>query len=146
MTIEIKYLMKPGAEDLAPARAHEHDAAYDLRAAADAVLVPGTPVLVATGLFMELPPGTEAQVRPRSGLALKHGISVLNSPGTIDAGYRGEVSVILYNTGHKPYPVKRGERIAQMVVQQLPDVRLVAAPDLTVSDRGAGGFGSTGTS
>ena len=93
---------------------------------------------------MELPVGYEAQVRPRSGLALKHGITVLNTPGTIDAGYRGEVGVILINAGPADFTVARGDRIAQMVVQKLADVELVAAEQLSDTSRGAGGFGSTG--
>ena len=93
---------------------------------------------------MELPVGYEAQVRPRSGLALKHGITVLNTPGTIDAGYRGEVGVILINAGENDFTIARGDRIAQMVIQQLSDVQLVAAEQLSDTSRGAGGFGSTG--
>ena len=91
------------------------------------------------------PVGFEAQVRPRSGLALKHGITVLNTPGTIDAGYRGEVGVILYNTSPRDFPVKRGDRVAQLVIQQLPDIELLPVEALADSRRGAGGFGSSGT-
>ena len=98
-----------------------------------------------TGLFIELPEGFEAQVRPRSGLALKRCVTVLNTPGTIDAGYRGEVCVILINHGNETFAISRGDRIAQMVIQELPKVKLVAAESLSDSDRGAGGFGSTGT-
>lgn len=96
--------------------------------------------------MLELPTGFEAQIRPRSGLAAKHAITVLNAPGTIDAGYRGEIRVILLNAGTQDFAVTRGDRIAQMVIQTLPDVRLVlAADDLSQTDRGDGGFGSTGT-
>lgn len=142
--IRVLFRMHPGSEDLAPTKAHADDAAFDLRAREEAELPPGTPKLVPTGLFLELPSGTEAQVRPRSGLALKHALSVLNSPGTIDAGYRGEVSVILLNAGRQPYAIKRGDRIAQLVVTRLPEVEMVAVESLAASTRGAGGFGSTG--
>jgi dUTP pyrophosphatase len=110
-------------------------------------LAPGERKLVPTGLVFELPPGWEAQVRPRSGLALKHGLTVLNSPGTIDCDYRGEVQVLLINHGANPFSVARGERIAQLVVQPAPQVaiRHVSIEHLTRTTRGAGGFGSTGT-
>ena len=136
--------MDNGCEDLFPRKAHEDDAAFDLRSRVDAVIPSGKITLVPTGVFMELPVGYEAQVRPRSGLALKHGITVLNTPGTIDAGYRGEVGVILINAGPADFTVARGDRIAQMVVQKLADVELVAAEQLSDTSRGAGGFGSTG--
>jgi dUTP pyrophosphatase len=100
--------------------------------------------LVKTGLFMELPAGYEAQIRPRSGLALKHAVTLLNTPGTIDAGYRGEVCVILFNAGENVFPVHRGDRIAQMVIAALPDVVLTPVVELNETDRNAGGFGSTG--
>ncbi|MFV0297871.1 MAG: dUTP diphosphatase [Hyphomicrobiaceae bacterium] len=109
-------------------------------------LTPGGRALVPTGLVFELPPGFEAQVRPRSGLALKHGITVLNSPGTIDADYRGEVGVILINHGQEPYEVFRGERIAQIVLARVEQVTLVEAESVAGTERGSGGFGSTGTS
>ena len=144
MSLAIKIHMDNGCEDLFPRRAHEDDAAFDLRSRVDAVIPSGKITLVPTGVFMELPVGYEAQVRPRSGLALKHGITVLNTPGTIDAGYRGEVGVILINAGPADFTVARGDRIAQMVVQKLADVELVAAEQLSDTSRGAGGFGSTG--
>ena len=97
-----------------------------------------------TGLVMELEPGTEAQVRPRSGLALKHGITVLNSPGTIDSGYRGEVGVILANFGDEPFEIKKGDRIAQIVIAQAVQAEIVETSEVASSDRGDGGFGSTG--
>ncbi len=140
----VKVKMLEGTDDLRPAKAHHDDAAFDLRARVDMDLSPGEPHLVPTGVFMELPIGYEAQVRPRSGLALKHALTVLNSPGTIDAGYRGEVSVILLNAGKSPYSVKRGDRIAQMVISKLPDVDMVFTDSLAESKRGTGGFGSTG--
>jgi dUTP pyrophosphatase len=99
---------------------------------------------VPTGLAIALPPGHEAQVRPRSGLAAKHGVTVLNSPGTIDADYRGEIKVILINHGAAPFVVKRGERIAQMVIAPVVQAALVPVATLSPTDRGAGGFGSTG--
>ncbi len=144
MSLAIKIHMDNGCEDLFPRKAHEDDAAFDLRSRVDAVIPSGKITLVPTGVFMELPVGYEAQVRPRSGLALKHGITVLNTPGTIDAGYRGEVGVILINAGPADFTVARGDRIAQMVVQKLADVELVAAEQLSDTNRGAGGFGSTG--
>jgi len=101
-------------------------------------------VLVPTGLFIELPEGSEAQIRPRSGLAFKHGITVLNSPGTIDADYRGEVKVLLINLGSEPFIVTDGERIAQMVVAKHETVRWDEVQDLAETERGAGGFGHTG--
>ena len=142
--MKIRFRMMPDCKDLAPAKAHADDAAYDLHSRADMELPPMTSTLVPTGLFLELPVGYEAQIRPRSGLALKHNIMLTNSPGTVDAGYRGEVGIIMLNMGSEPFPVKRGDRIAQMVICKLPEVRLCAADDLSASDRGAGGFGSTG--
>ena len=136
--------MLAGCGDLIPKKAHEDDAAFDLRSRVDAVLAPGRSVLIPTGVFMELPAGYEAQVRPRSGLALKHDIMLTNSPGTVDAGYRGEVGVIMYNGGTGDFAVSRGDRIAQMVIAKLPEVELVTAEELSASDRGEGGFGSTG--
>lgn len=140
----IKFKMAPGCSDLAPAKAHPDDAAYDLKARADVELAVGRSTLVPTGLFLELPTGFEAQVRPRSGLALKHNLSLTNSPGTIDAGYRGEVGVIMFNPGPAAFQVRRGDRIAQMVIAELAAVELVPAEELSETGRGAGGFGSTG--
>ena len=144
MSIAIHIHMDNGCEDLFPRKAHEDDAAFDLRSRVDVVIPSGKIMLVPTGVFMELPIGYEAQVRPRSGLALKHGITVLNTPGTIDAGYRGEVGVILINAGPADFTISRGDRIAQMVVQELADVQLVAVEKLSETNRGTGGFGSTG--
>ena len=107
-------------------------------------LTPGQYALVPTGLAIALPAGHEAQVRPRSGLAAKHGVTVLNSPGTIDADYRGEIKVILINHGATPFVIKRGERIAQMVIAPMVQAALVPVAVLSSTDRGAGGFGSTG--
>lgn len=142
--ITVKFTMEEGCADLCPAKAHEDDAAYDLRSRVDITVPPGKVTLVPTGLHMELPAGYEAQVRPRSGLALKHSIGVLNSPGTIDAGYRGEVCSILFNFGEIPFAIHRGDRISQMVIAALPDVQMVNVETLSDTERGAGGFGSTG--
>ena len=120
----------------------------DLYAAIDApiTLAPGDKTMVATGLAIALPSGYEAQVRPRSGLAAKHGVTVLNSPGTIDADYRGEVKVILINHGKEPFVITRGERIAQMLVAPVTRAILEVVDNLPETVRGAGGFGSTGQS
>ena len=107
-------------------------------------LSPGKHAMIPTGLTIALPPGYEAQVRPRSGLAAKHGVTVLNSPGTIDADYRGEISVLLINHGTEPFTVRRGERIAQMVIAPVSRAELVLSSSLSTTDRGSGGFGSTG--
>ena len=132
-----------------PAHAEPDAAGLDLRAAVPegepVTLAPGAFALVPTGLQIALPPGTEGQVRPRSGLALRHGVTVLNSPGTVDSGYRGEIGVLLVNHGPEPFVVRRGERVAQLVVARYERVRLVKAEALPASARGAGGFGSTGT-
>lgn len=128
-----------------PAYAHPGDAGLDLCAAEAATVQPGEARLVRTGIVIALPPGTEGQVRPRSGLAVKHGITVLNTPGTIDEGYRGEVGVILINHGRAPFEVHAGMKIAQMVVQRVCRVQVEETAELSVTSRGTGGFGSTGT-
>ena len=136
------------AADLSlPAYATAGSAGLDLLAAvaAPVTLAPGERRLVPTGIAIALPPGTEAQVRPRSGLAVKHGVTVLNAPGTLDADYRGEVGVILINHGDEPFVIERGCRIAQMVVAPYARVTWTVSADLEASARGAGGFGSTGT-
>jgi dUTP pyrophosphatase len=107
-------------------------------------LMPGARILIPTGLFIELPEGHEAQVRPRSGLALKHGITVLNSPGTIDADYRGEIKVLLINHGQEAFEIQNGERIAQMIVAKYERVIWEISTELNTTERGAGGYGSTG--
>ena len=139
----------PHAESLAlPAYQSADAAGLDLLAAvpedAPMVLAPGKYALIPTGLTIALPPGYEAQVRPRSGLAAKHGVTVLNAPGTVDADYRGEISVILINHGDTAFPIRRGERIAQMVIASVTRAELVPAESLSATDRGSGGFGSTG--
>jgi dUTP pyrophosphatase len=128
-----------------PAYAHgpEEDAGMDLCAVEEATLEPGVAQLVPTGLAVEIPPGFEAQVRPRSGLALRHSITMPNAPGTIDPGYRGELRVILLNLGAEPYIIKAGDRIAQMIVARYEPVEWEEA-NLSESNRGAGGFGSSG--
>ncbi len=145
--IDLPVKRLPHAEGLTlPAYATADSAGLDLQAAIaePIVLQPGQRKLVPTGLAIALPPGFEAQVRPRSGLALKHGITVLNAPGTIDADYRGEIGVVLINHGDQAFTINRGERIAQMVVAAYSQVRWQAVEELTDTQRGAGGFGSTG--
>jgi dUTP diphosphatase len=131
-----------------PAYQSAHAAGLDLLAAvpesAPLVLAPGKHAMVPTGLAIALPEGFEAQIRPRSGLAAKHGVTVLNSPGTIDADYRGEIQVILINHGAEAFTIRRGERIAQMVIAPVVQAQLVPSANLASTDRGSGGFGSTG--
>ena len=146
-TVRVERL--PHAEGLPlPAYETPGSAGMDLRAAvadeAPVTLAPGARALIPTGLRIALEPGFEAQVRPRSGLALKHGITCLNSPGTIDSDYRGEVGVILINHGQEPFVIRRGERIAQMVIAQHEQARMFEVEALDETARGAGGFGSTG--
>jgi dUTP pyrophosphatase len=128
-----------------PAYATDGSSGMDIRAAEDKVLRPSETGLIATGFQLEIPPGYEAQVRPRSGLALKHGIGVLNSPGTIDADYRGEVKVILTNFGREDFVVRRGDRIAQLVVAPVVRATLLETDNLGDTGRGGGGFGHTGS-
>ncbi len=128
-----------------PSYAHPGDAGADLHSATDLTLAPGERALVPTGIAMALPEGYVGLVHPRSGLAARHGISIVNAPGTIDAGYRGEVSVCLVNTDRsEPFTVHRGDRIAQLVVQRCESATFVEAEELTSTGRGAGGYGSTG--
>ena len=128
-----------------PVYAHPGDAGLDLHACEDVALEPGVACLVSTGVAIELPEATEAQVRPRSGLALKHSVTVLNTPGTIDEGYRGEVGVVLINHGTTTFHVTSGMRIAQLVVQKRWTVDVVEVDGLTDTTRGTGGFGWTGS-
>lgn len=132
-------------EAVLPTYAHgpDEDAGMDLRSCVDLTIAPGTTVLVPTGLALEIPSGYEAQVRPRSGLALKHSITMPNAPGTIDPGYRGELGVILHNLGTQPFEIHRGDRIAQMIVARYERVEWEES-DLQDSTRGQGGFGSSG--
>lgn len=145
----LRILRLPHSEGLAlPAYETAGSAGMDLRAAvpedAPITLEPGARALVPTGLKIALEPGWEAQIRPRSGLALKHGISAPNTPGTIDSDYRGEVGVILINLGQEPFVIRRGERIAQMVIAAVAQATVVEVETLDDTTRGAGGFGSTG--
>ena len=147
--IQVDIRQLPHGEGLPlPAYQSAHAAGLDLLAAvrenAPLVLAPGKHAMVPTGLAIALPDGFEAQLRPRSGLAAKHGVTVLNSPGTIDADYRGEIQVILINHGAEPFTIKRGERIAQMVIAPVVQAALVDVDELSATDRGTGGFGSTG--
>lgn len=142
MRIRIQRL-HPNAQLPAYAHGPEEDAGLDLRSIESAVLEPGCPQLVRTGLAIELPPGAEAQIRPRSGLALRHGIILPNSPATIDPGYRGEIQVILLNLGKEPYRIQAGDRIAQMVVARYEPVEWEES-ELSETKRGSGGFGSSG--
>ena len=142
--MNVKVINRSGME--LPSYATPLSAGMDLRAAMEQsiTLAPLERALVPTGLFVELPEGYEMQIRPRSGLAAKHGITVLNSPGTIDADYRGEIKVILVNLSNTPFEIVPGERIAQAVVAQHAQVEWVETEQLESTDRGAGGFGSTG--
>ncbi|MBT8488025.1 MAG: dUTP diphosphatase [Gemmatimonadetes bacterium] len=147
MTDRVRFRRLPSNPDLPlPARATEHAAGYDIRSTEeDVTLEPGEIRLVSTGLVMELPEGMECQVRPRSGLALKHGITLPNSPGTIDPDYRGELRVIMQNTGPDAVTLTRGERIAQLVFARFEAPEIGEVEEVTATERGAGGFGSTGT-
>jgi len=128
-----------------PAYAQPGDAGVDLRSAVDVTLAPGERAMVPTGIAIALPDGHAAFVHPRSGLAIKHGLSMVNTPGTIDAGYRGEISVLLINHDRdEPISIKRGDRIAQLIVQKVEHAAFIEAEELPDSARGAGGFGSTG--
>ena len=141
MTVKV---LRSDPEAQLPAYAHPGDAGMDVRSIEELTLAPGARALVHTGLVLMLPPDAEAQVRPRSGLALKHGVTVPNTPGTIDAGYRGEVGVILVNLGTEPFTVEKGMKIAQIVVSPVAQAEIVEVASVDETDRGAGGFGSTG--
>jgi len=138
------YVRRLSPQATLPSYAHPGDAGLDLYSDVSVSIEPGESKLVGTGISIELPPNTEAQVRPRSGLALKHGISVLNTPGTIDHGYRGEVGVILINHGRGRFDVEPGMKIAQMVIAPFLTVSVEEAEELSSTARGQGGFGSTG--
>ncbi len=127
-----------------PTLAKPGDAAFDLYSAIDHVLLPGERVVVPTGLAMEIPDGYEGQVRPRSGLAMRNGVTTLNTPGTIDSGYRGEVRIILINHGNAEFHIERGMRVAQLAIRPVPQVEFHETDELAHSIRGTGGFGSTG--
>lgn len=141
---EVKYKFKEDVtynKSMKPATVGS--AGIDLRSNENLTISSEERVLIKTGLFIELPSGYEAQIRPRSGLAFKHGITVLNSPGTIDSDYRNEIAVILYNTGEK-FSIEKGDRIAQMVIQKVPEVTFVEVEELSETERGLNGCGSTG--
>ncbi|BFH63813.1 MULTISPECIES: dUTP diphosphatase [Paenibacillus] len=143
----VQILKLPGHDDVKlPEKMSSGASGYDLYAAVDeeVVLQPGERKLIPTGFALAMPEGLEAQIRPRSGLALKHGITSLNTPGTIDADYRGEVKVLLINLGQEPFVIARNERIAQMVFQEVPQIKLQEVDSLSETVRGAGGFGHTG--
>jgi dUTP pyrophosphatase len=143
--IEIKLFRLPHGEGLPlPCYASEDAVGLDVAAAEELTLQPGQRQAVATGFAIEIPRGYEVQVRPRSGLAMKHGITCLNTPGTIDSDYRGEVKVILVNLGQEPFDIRRGERIAQLVPAPVLRADFVEASELSDTQRGSGGFGSTG--
>ena len=145
--VEVRVRRLPEARDLPlPRRATAHAAGFDLRARVDAPLelAPGARALVPTGVAVELPEGYEGQVRPRSGLALRHGLTLLNSPGTVDSDYRGEIGAVMINLGSEPVTIERGDRVAQLVVQRVPAVDLREVPALAPSERGCAGFGYTG--
>ncbi|HEX8570593.1 MAG TPA: dUTP diphosphatase [Caulobacteraceae bacterium] len=149
MTTELRVRRLPHFEGLdLPAYQTEGSAGMDVRAAvpedAPVLLAPGQRAMIPTGIAMAVPPGFECQVRPRSGLAVKHGISCVNTPGTIDSDYRGEVHVVLVNLGQEPFEVRRGERIAQLVIARYERVAVSPVESLDETGRGAGGFGSTG--
>jgi dUTP pyrophosphatase len=147
MPIDVAIVRLPHGKDLPlPAYQSAQAAGLDLTAAvaAPVTLAPGDRTMIPTGLAIALPPGTEAQVRPRSGLAAKQGVTLLNSPGTIDADYRGEIQVILINLGREPVIIERGMRIAQMVIAPVTQARWQEVAELPVTARGASGFGSTG--
>ena len=149
MSAELRILRLPHAADLPlPAYQTERAAGLDLVAAVPAsapvTIAPGERVMIPTGVAIALPPGHEGQIRPRSGIALRYGVTVLNSPGTIDADYRGEIQVILVNLGAEPFEITRGTRIAQMIITPIIHVKIVEAGRLDATEREGGGFGSTG--
>jgi dUTP pyrophosphatase len=147
LTIEVEFEKLPGFENISlPGYESPQAAGMDVRAALEepVVLKPGERKLIPTGFKMALPQGYEAQIRPRSGLAMKHGITMLNTPGTIDADYRGEVKVLAVNLGDQPFTIENGNRIAQMVIAPVTHATIRQVKKLKSSDRGAGGFGSTG--
>ena len=146
MSDRVRFVRVGGQDDLPlPSRGTEHAAGYDIRSAESVTLEPGEIRLVGTGFAIELPEHLECQVRPRSGLALKHGITLPNSPGTIDPDYRGEVRIILQNLGCESVRLERGERIAQLVFARFATPELIEVDVISDSRRGEGGFGSTGT-
>jgi dUTP pyrophosphatase len=146
-SFQVQIMRLAGNEDIAlPKKMSVAASGFDLHAAVSepVVLKPGERQLIPTGFALSMPPEMEAQIRPRSGLAYKHGITTLNSPGTVDADYRGEVKVLLINHGQEPFTIQRNERIAQLVFQLVPVIGLTEVTELTETERGSGGFGHTG--
>lgn len=144
-TIEIKIKRDASARDIPlPSYATDGAAGMDLRSSEDMKLPPGGRAAVRTGLYLEIPPGWEGQARPRSGLALKHGVTLLNSPGTIDSDYRGEIKVILVNLGEETFSIKKGDRIAQIIFSRHVRAKLLETEEISDTERASGGFGSTG--
>jgi len=139
--LKIKLINK---DAILPFQANAGDAGLDLFSSEEKLIKPGEAELISTGIVLELPQGTEAQVRPRSGLALRHSVTVLNSPGTIDEGYRGEIKVILINHGKTDFKIDKHMRIAQMVIAPVPKVNIIQVEEVSSSERGEGGFGSSG--
>ena len=144
MTIRVNFKMDKDCADLRPHKQHVGDSGFDLKSRITTVLKRGQFMAVPTGLFLELPQNTEAQIRPRSGMAARMGITVLNAPGTVDSSYRGEVHVILINHSEQDFTINRGDRIAQMIIQTIPEIDFVEQENLSETERGSGGFGSTG--
>jgi dUTP pyrophosphatase len=142
-TVTVRVFMEKSDLPL-PSYATEFSSGVDLRSCESAKIQPGQRMAVGTGMKVEIPEGYECQVRPRSGLALKHGVTVLNAPGTIDSDYRGEIRVILVNFGESPFRIEKGDRIAQMVLARVEKINWEESPDLGDTGRGSGGFGSTG--
>ena len=141
MELKVKLIDKKA---ILPRYAHPGDAGLDLFSVEEKTIPPGESAIIKTGIVIQLPPNTEAQIRPRSGLALKHRVTVLNTPGTIDHGYRGEVKVILFNHGKTEFVVEEGKKIAQMVIKPVLTVEVTRVEELSETRRGEGGFGSTG--
>lgn len=139
--LKIKKLVE---DAIIPHYVHEHDSGMDLFSVEETVLLPGERKLIGTGISIELEPGFEGQIRPKSGLAAKSGITVLNTPGTIDAGYRGEIKVILFNSSKEEFKVEKGKKIAQLIIAEVKQAKIKIVNELTNTSRGEGGFGSTG--
>lgn len=146
MALKFRVKVENNNEDLMPVKAHVDDAAFDIKSRIDITINPGERTSIPTGIYLELTSGYRAAITPRSGLAIKFGITIVNSPGIIDAGYRGEICVILLNTGNKPFSIARGDRIAQMMIEPVLEYELECVNELNTTERGIGGFGSTGIS
>jgi dUTP pyrophosphatase len=142
VTVMVKLLSRDARM---PTRAREGDVAFDLYAAVDYDLAPGEFYAVPTGIALEIPEGYEGQIRPRSGLAADHGVTILNSPGTIDSGYRGELKTVMINHGHETFHIEKGMRISQLAIRPVPNVMMKSSKELSLTERGERGFGSTGT-